>query len=90
MPDVVGKRLDVALSDVERAGFSDEVEVLGGGFFGVVDESNWKVCEQSPAAGELVSAPRLTVDRTCDDDAVRGVGRRVYLRGTAVRDRHGQ
>ena len=66
MPDVVGQQLDVALSDIERAGVDDEVEVLGGGTFGVVDESNWQVCEQLPGAGQTVTdAPRLTVDRSC-------------------------
>jgi hypothetical protein len=69
MPDVVGQRLDVALSDVERAGIDDKVEVLGGGMFGVVDESNWTVCTQEPENGtEVSAAPRLTVDRTCDSD----------------------
>lgn len=67
MPDVVGKRLDIATSDVERAGFDDEVEVLGGGSFGVIDESNWTVCSQEPDGGSVISAaPRITVDRTCD------------------------
>lgn len=66
MPEVTGLQLDVALSDIERAGFSDDVEVLGGGVFGVVDESNWVVCEQEPSAGQtLTAAPRLTVDRSC-------------------------
>lgn len=71
MPDVVGKRLDVAISDVERAGFNDDIEVLGGGMFGVLDNSNWTVCSQEPENGtEVSSAPRLTVDRTCGiDDA---------------------
>lgn len=70
MPDVMGQRLDVALSDIEHAGFTDEVEVLGGGVFGVVDKSNWQVCDQSPAAGQAVTAaPRLTVDRSCGDGA---------------------
>jgi hypothetical protein len=66
MPDVVGKRLDVAISDVKRAGIDDKVEVLGGGVFGVVDESNWTVCSQEPGNGtEAPSAPRLTVERSC-------------------------
>ncbi len=66
MPDVVGLTLDVALSDIKRAGIDGEVEVLGGGAFGVVDESNWTVCTQLPAAGaEIGSAPRVTVDRSC-------------------------
>lgn len=69
MPDVAGKSLDVALSDLERAGIGDDVEVLGGGTFGVIDESNWQVCVQMPSAGELVSEkPRLEVDRSCGDD----------------------
>lgn len=67
MPDVVGKRLDIAISDVQRAGFEDEIEVLGGGMFGVVDESNWTVCRQKPASGtEISAAPRMTVERTCN------------------------
>ena len=70
MPDVKGQQLDVALSDIERAGVEDEVEVLGGGLFGVVDESNWQVCEQMPAAGQTVTdAPRLTVERDCEAGA---------------------
>lgn len=70
MPDVVGQQLDVALSDIERAGFTDDVEVIGGGTFGVVDESNWQVCDQLPSAGQaLTAAPRLTVDRSCDEAA---------------------
>lgn len=70
MPDVVGRQLDVALSTVESAGFSEEVEVTGGGTFGIVDTSNWTVCEQSPAAGRpFGTAPNLTVDRSCGDDA---------------------
>ncbi len=70
MPDVAGRKLDVAKSAIKDAGFEDEVKVSGGGAFGVVKESNWEVCDQSPAAGEAVSAaPQLTVDRSCDDDA---------------------
>lgn len=68
MPTVVGQTLDVALSDVKRAGFSDDVEVLGGGVFGIIDKSNWTVCEQEPAAGQAIAnTPRLRVDRTCSD-----------------------
>lgn len=66
MPDVVGRTLDVAKSDIERAGYTKRVEVLGGGMFGVIDESNWEVCEQLPLAGSVVDVePRLTVDRSC-------------------------
>lgn len=69
MPDVVGKKLDVAKADIEKAGIDEEVEVDSDATFGVVKESNWTVCEQTPAAGEAVTAaPRLTVDRSCGDD----------------------
>ena len=49
MPDVTGKKLDVAKSAIKDAGFEDEVKVDGGGVFGVIKESNWEVCDQSPA-----------------------------------------
>jgi hypothetical protein len=73
MPDVTGKKLDVAKSTIRNAGFEDEVKVDGGGAFGVLNESNWEVCDQSPSAGAAVSgAPRLTIDRSCHDDAAPG------------------
>jgi hypothetical protein len=66
MPDVTGKTLDAAKIAIKDAGFDDEVEVEGGGLFGVVVESNWEVCEQSPAAGATVAGqPTLTVARSC-------------------------
>ena len=69
MPGVMGLTLDVALIDIERAGVVDEVEVIGGGTIEVSDEPNWQVCDQLPAAGEVVTdAPRLTVDRSCESD----------------------
>ncbi len=69
MPDVKGQKLDVALSDIKRAGFEDKVDVVGGGIFGVVVKSNWEVCGQSPAAGQaLTAAPRLTVARSCGNE----------------------
>lgn len=59
MPSVLGSQLDVAKSDIKRAGFSGKVEVLGGGILGIIDESNWQVCEQLPTAGQVVrDAPR--------------------------------
>lgn len=68
MPDVVGLTLDTALSDIERSGFNDDVEIIGGGLFGVIDEGNWVVCAQSPAPDQSVVAPRLTVERECEPD----------------------
>lgn len=70
MPDVQGQQLDVALSDIKRAGVDDEAEIIGGGLLGVLDESNWQVCSQTPDAGQAVTVqPRLTVDRSCSNDA---------------------
>jgi hypothetical protein len=67
MPDVTGKKLDVAKSDIKRAGFDGETEVLGGGTLGVVVDSNWVVCEQLPASGQPITEhPRLSVDRECN------------------------
>ncbi len=69
MPDVKGQKLDVALSDIKRAGFEDKVDVVGGGIFGVVVKSNWEVCDQSPAAGQALTAvPQLTVARSCGNE----------------------
>lgn len=66
MPDVQGKQLDAAKSTISDASIDDEVKVEGGGTFGVVNESNWQVCRQSPAPGAAVTgAPQLTVDRSC-------------------------
>ena len=70
MPDVVGQQLDLAKSDIDRAGYSKDVEIIGGGLFGVLDDSNWVVCEQEPAAGEPIADPRLVVDRECAPDNV--------------------
>lgn len=70
MPDVSGRRLDVALSDLERAGVQGDPEIVGGGTFGVVVESNWTVCEQLPPAGQAVkNGPRLVVERSCEESA---------------------
>jgi hypothetical protein len=73
MPDLVGERLDVAKSDLSAAGISEnDVEVVGGGTFGVVVESNWTVCEQSPSPGSTASDVRVIVDRECDEEDTEG------------------
>lgn len=85
VPDVVGERLDVARSDAETAGY--DVEVRGGGLFGIVVEANWYVCEQRPEpgapGGDLVT---LVVDRTCagatepgPDDQTTGGGTQTFV-----------
>ena len=68
MPDVTGRKLDVALRDIKNAGVDEDVDVDGGGMFGIIDKPNWTVCVQNPPAGQAVSAaPRLQVDRSCTD-----------------------
>ncbi len=72
MPDLVGKRLDVAKSDLAAIGVSEnDIEVVGGGVFGVITEANWTVCEQEPPSGSEPNGVRLIVDRVCGggDDA---------------------
>jgi hypothetical protein len=85
VPDVVGERLDVARSDADAAGY--DVEVLGGGVFGVVVEANWSVCEQRPDPGAPEGdSVTLIVDRTCGaaaepraDDQTTGGGTQTFV-----------
>lgn len=66
MPDVTGQSLDVAMNEITASGVEEDVNVEGGGVLGVIDESNWVVCAQVPAAGQAVTgAPTLRVDRSC-------------------------
>lgn len=85
MPTVVGKHLDVARSDISRAGINDQVEVVGGGTFGILDESNWTVCDQVPAAGQPVSeSPRVTVARSCGNASASPNSKPSVTPGTAA------
>jgi hypothetical protein len=52
VPPLVGQRLDVALDRLERSKFTVDVE--GGGLFGIVEEHNWEVVEQSPGPGTML------------------------------------
>jgi beta-lactam-binding protein with PASTA domain len=64
VPDLAGQRLDVALDRLQRAKFTAKVD--GGGLFGIVQESNWEVVEQSPGPGTMLeqgSQVRLRVQR---------------------------
>jgi|SRR4051812_1374572 hypothetical protein len=49
VPPLVGEQLDVALDRIARAGF--DVDIQGGGLFGVLVDSNWQVTAQDPAPG---------------------------------------
>jgi hypothetical protein len=62
MPDVVGESLDVADQQLDERGIPYDTE--GGGLFGVIDDSNWEVCDTYPDAGEPVrDSALLAVDR---------------------------
>lgn len=67
VPDVTGQPLDQARSALGGAGL--EVEVESGGLFGVVDDSGWEVCDQSPEAGSTASKVKVLVERSCTDGA---------------------
>lgn len=65
VPQVEGKRLDVAQELLEDAGLG--YEVIGGGALGVIVRSNWEVCEQRPSAGRRAKTVDLVVARSCAD-----------------------
>ena len=64
VPALVGQRLDVALDRLQSAGLKGDVQ--GGGLFGILDESDWKVVQQDPSPGARLGqgdSVRLDVDR---------------------------
>ena len=64
IPSVAGERLDVAEMDLTNAGLT--FTEVGGGAFGIVVKSNWKVCQSRPAPGSRApngSSVALIVDR---------------------------
>ena len=63
VPDVRGERLDVAEDHLDAAGL--DWEEIGGGAFGVVVRSHWRVCDQEPRPGARARKVRLIVDRSC-------------------------
>jgi beta-lactam-binding protein with PASTA domain len=65
VPDVVGNRLDVAKERLDDAGLG--YETIGGGALGIVVDSNWNVCEQSPSPGRMATRVELVVARWCPE-----------------------
>jgi hypothetical protein len=63
VPQVEGKRLDVAQERLDDAGVG--YEVIGGGALGVIVRSKWEVCEQRPGAGARAKTVELVVARSC-------------------------
>jgi beta-lactam-binding protein with PASTA domain len=63
VPDLRGKRLDVAERRLDSLGL--DYERVGGGTFGIVVRSNWTVCDQQPRPGTRASEVTLVVGRYC-------------------------
>jgi hypothetical protein len=61
VPDVTGKRLDLAESKLDELGIGHKE--IGGGTFGVVVASNWIVCDQDPKSGGSSNSVKLVVAR---------------------------
>ena len=63
VPEVAGKRLDVAEDTLDALGL--HYRTAGGGAFGVVVRSHWYVCEQLPQPNKVAREVILTVARSC-------------------------
>ncbi|HEV3319753.1 MAG TPA: hypothetical protein VG053_08505 [Solirubrobacteraceae bacterium] len=66
-PDEIGKRLDLVENNLSEEGLS--FKVIGGGLFGVVEKSNWTVCETEPTPGSPIQSDvhiKLIVKRSCE------------------------
>ena len=67
MPALLDERLDIALSDLGALGVDEsDVEIIGGDSGLIVDQSEWFVCEQRPAAAEPIVNVRLIVELDCN------------------------
>jgi hypothetical protein len=81
MPNLVGKNLQAAQEQLQALGSSvlDQKDASGQGRTQVVD-SNWKVCEQEPAAGQQVPTTTTVVlssvksDEYCPGEAPKAAG----------------
>ncbi len=66
VPDLAGARLDLAGGLLDK--LSIRHDTSGGGLFGVIVESNWKVCATAPPPGAPLPSGlklKLFVDRSC-------------------------
>ena len=63
VPDVTGKRLDVAEDTLDVLGL--RYRTAGGGVFGIVVRSRWVVCGQAPRPRTPATTVVLTVARSC-------------------------
>lgn len=60
VPDVVGMNHDAALSVLHNAGFLVNEEDANGSRW-IIDNSNWKVCRQSPGPGNHPATIRVAI-----------------------------
>lgn len=66
VPDVIDERLDEAQVHLTDAGFG--YDTVGGGVAGIVNETNWTVCDTTPDVGSAVppgATVTLVVRRVC-------------------------
>lgn len=77
MPDLTNTNLQDALQELKDVGITIAPEVESTGLFGVLNEANWTVCKQSPPPHEVYEgeAPKLWVDRSCEDSEPRKANR---------------
>jgi beta-lactam-binding protein with PASTA domain len=66
VPDLRGQRLDLAEARVDAIGLDSDTR--GGGTFGIVIRSHWRVCAQEPLPGRTARDVLLIVDRECQWD----------------------
>jgi hypothetical protein len=67
VPNLLGKRLDVAENTLHETGLT--YKVIGGGLFGIVVRSDWTVCETEPASETMIQPGgrvKLIVSRSCE------------------------
>ena len=53
--DLVGKQLDTAESELDAQGITYTETDASNSTFGIIEKSNWTVCQTKPAAGQSVS-----------------------------------
>ena len=63
VPRLVGERLDVAENRLDDLGL--RYDAIGGGAFGIVVRSHWRVCAQRPRAGARAREVKLVVAHAC-------------------------
>lgn len=63
LPDLVGMNLRAAEETLDSRGLDHDA--IGGGSFGIIVRSNWRVCRQDPVAGKTAKGVTVYVARRC-------------------------